>query len=144
MSLLSASGKILILARILLNRLSCHITPDVVPETQCGFRSNRSTVDMIFCLQQLQEKCIMQDRPMYIVFVNFTKPFDTFGRTVAAAEEIWMHRKVHNRDKKSAYRNDGERQEWRGGLGYICYNKRCQEEVRTGSHAFLYHSVSNA
>ena len=51
--LLSAAGKIF--ARILLNRLSSHITPEVVPETQCGFRSNRSTVDMIFCLRQLQE-----------------------------------------------------------------------------------------
>ena len=48
-SLLSAAGKIF--ARILLNRLSSHITPEVVPETQCGFRSNRSTVDMIFCLR---------------------------------------------------------------------------------------------
>ena len=36
--------------------LSTHITPEVVPETQCGFRGNRSRVDMIFCLQQLQEK----------------------------------------------------------------------------------------
>ena len=62
-SLLSAAGKIF--ARILLNRLSSHITPEVVPETQCGFRSNRSTVDMIFCLRQLQEKCIEQDRPLY-------------------------------------------------------------------------------
>ena len=33
---------------------------------------------------------------------------------------------VHNHDRKSAYRNDVERQEWRGGLRYICYNKRCQ------------------
>ena len=78
-SLLSAAGKIF--ARILLNRLSIHITPEVVPETQCGFRSNRSTVDMIFCLRQLQEKCIEQDRPLYIVFVDFTKAFDTVGRT---------------------------------------------------------------
>ena len=31
-----------------------------------------------------------------------------------------------------------------GGLGYVCYNKRCQAGVRTGSHAFLYLSVSNA
>ncbi|KAK2170064.1 hypothetical protein NP493_1165g01047 [Ridgeia piscesae] len=37
---------------------------EVVPETQCGFRGNRSTVDMIFCLGQLQEKCIEQDRPL--------------------------------------------------------------------------------
>ena len=35
-------------------------------------------------------------------------------------------------------------QEWRGGLRYICYNKRSQAGVRTGSHAFLYISVSNA
>ena len=34
-SLLSIAGKIF--ARILLNRLSTHITPEVVPETQCGF-----------------------------------------------------------------------------------------------------------
>ena len=49
--------------------------------TQCGFRSNRSTVDMIFCLQQLQEKCIDQDQTHYIVFVDFTKALDTVGRT---------------------------------------------------------------
>ena len=78
-SLLSIAGKIF--ARILLNRLSIHITPEVVPETQCGFRSNRTTADMIFCLRQLQEKCIEQDRPLYIVFVDFTKAFDTVGRT---------------------------------------------------------------
>ena len=48
-SLLSIAGKIF--ARILLNRLSTHITPEVVPETQCGFRGNRGTVDMIFCLR---------------------------------------------------------------------------------------------
>ena len=52
--------------------------------------------------------------------------------------------KVHNHDRKAAYRNDGERQEWRGGLRYICYNKRCLAGVRTGSYAFLYISVSNA
>ena len=78
-SFLSIAGKIF--ARILLNRLSTHITPEVVPETQCGLRGNRSTVDMIFCLRQLQEKCIEQDRPLYMVFVDFSKAFDTIGRT---------------------------------------------------------------
>ena len=28
-----------------------------------------------------QEKCIEQDRPLYIVFVDFTNAFDTVGRT---------------------------------------------------------------
>ena len=35
----------------------------------------------IFCLQHLQEKCIELDRPLYMVFVDFGKAFDTFGRT---------------------------------------------------------------
>ena len=78
-SLISATGKIF--ARIPLNRRSRHITPEVVPETQWGFSSNRSTVYMIFFLRQLQEKCIEQDRTLYIVFVDFTKAFDTVGRT---------------------------------------------------------------
>ena len=43
-SLLSIAGTIF--ARILNNKLSTHLTPEVVPETQCGFRGNRSTVDM--------------------------------------------------------------------------------------------------
>ena len=78
-SLLSIAGNIF--ARILLNRLSTHITPEVVPETQCGFRCNRSTVDMIFRFRQLQEKCIEQDRPLCMVFVDFSKAFDAVGRT---------------------------------------------------------------
>ena len=78
-SLLSAAGKIF--SRMLLNRLSSHITPGVVQETQCGVRSNRSTVDVIFCLRQIQEKCIEQDRSLYIVFVEFTKSFDIVGKT---------------------------------------------------------------
>ena len=36
---------------------------------------------MIFCLRPLQEKCIEQDRPLYMVFVDFSKAFDTVGRT---------------------------------------------------------------
>lgn len=78
-SLLSIAGKAF--ARILLNRLNAHITQDIVPETQCGFRNNRSTVDMIFCLRQLQEKCIEHNQSLYVVFVDFTKAFDTVGRT---------------------------------------------------------------
>ena len=78
-SLLYIAGKIFF--RILLNRLSTHITPEVVPEIQCGFSGNRSTVDMIFCHRQLQENCVEQDRPLYMVFVEFNKAFDTVGRT---------------------------------------------------------------
>ena len=36
---------------------------------------------MICCLRQLQEKCIELDQPHYMVFVGFSKAFDTVGRT---------------------------------------------------------------
>ena len=78
-SLLSIAGKIF--ARILVNRLSTHITLEVVPEIQCSFRGNRSIVVMIFCLRQLHDKCIEQDRPLYMVSVDFSKAFDIIGRT---------------------------------------------------------------
>ena len=52
-SLLSIASKIF--ARILLNGLSAHITLELVPQTQCCFRGNWSTVDIIFCVRQLQE-----------------------------------------------------------------------------------------
>ena len=54
-SLLSIAGKIL--ARVLLNRLLNHLEKGLLPESQCGFRSGRGTVDMIFSAIQLQEKC---------------------------------------------------------------------------------------
>ena len=78
-SLLCIARKIL--DRILLNIISTHMTSEVVPETQCSFRGNRNTVDMIFCLRQLQEKSIEQDRSLYMIFVDFSKAFDTVGRT---------------------------------------------------------------
>ena len=77
-SLLSIVGKIL--SRVLLNRINEHISPNILPESQCGFRSGRSTMDMIFCLRQVQEKCIEQNMPLYVVFVDFSKAFDTVSR----------------------------------------------------------------
>ena len=78
MSILSIACKIF--ARILLNILSTHVIPEVVLETQCGVIFNTSTVDLICCLRQSQDKCTEQDRLLYMVFVDFSKAFDTVGR----------------------------------------------------------------
>ena len=54
-SLLSIAGKIL--ARVLLNRLNEHLERSgLLLESQCGFRKNRGTMDMIFTARQLKEK----------------------------------------------------------------------------------------
>ena len=70
-SLLSIAGKIL--ARNLLNRLIDHLEQGLLPESQCGFRKERGTTDMIFAARQLQEKCQEQN-------VDLTKAFDTVSR----------------------------------------------------------------
>ena len=75
---LSIAGKIM--ARIILNRINDKITPNILPETQCGFRNNRSTIDMVFSLRQIQEKCTEQNMELYAVFIDFTKAFDTVSR----------------------------------------------------------------
>lgn len=43
-------------ARVILPRLQ-KMAERVLPESQCGFRSQRFTSDMLFCAPQLQEKC---------------------------------------------------------------------------------------
>ena len=35
---------------------------------------------MIFSLKQIQEKCVEKRTPLYMVFVDFTKAFDTVNR----------------------------------------------------------------
>jgi Reverse transcriptase (RNA-dependent DNA polymerase)/Endonuclease/Exonuclease/phosphatase family len=78
-ALLSAAGKVF--ARVLLNRLLKHVTDKILPESQCGFRSERSTTDMIFSVRQLQEKCREQQQSLFLVFVDLTKAFDSVNRS---------------------------------------------------------------
>ena len=77
-SLLSIAGKVL--ARVLLNRLIEHLENDHLPESQCGFRKNRGTIDMVFAARQLQEKCLEQNTDLYSTYVDLTKAFDTVSR----------------------------------------------------------------
>ena len=69
-TLLSITGKVL--ARVLLNRLVPTIAEEILPESQCGFRANRGTMDMVFVLRQLQEKCREQNMGLYATFIGLT------------------------------------------------------------------------
>ena len=81
-SLLSIASKIL--ARVLLNRLIVHLEQGLLPESQCGFRKERGTIDMVFAARQLQEKCQEQNADLYSTYVDLTKAFDTVSR-----EGLW-------------------------------------------------------
>ena len=76
-SLLSIVGKVF--ARVILIRLQ-KLAERIYPESQCGFRAERSTIDMVFSLRQLQEKCREQQMPLYIAFIDLTKAFDLVSR----------------------------------------------------------------
>ena len=75
---LSTAGKIL--AKILLQRLQT-IAEVILPESQCGFRYSRSTIDMIFTLRQLLEKPVEQQQSLYMVFIDLSKYVDTVVRS---------------------------------------------------------------
>ena len=77
-SLLSIVGKVF--ARVVLNRLQ-NLAERVYPESQCGFRAARSTIDMVFSVRQLQEKCREQRQPLYMAFIDLTKAFDLVSRS---------------------------------------------------------------
>ena len=77
-SLLSIAGKVF--ARILLTRLLSSAADLVLPESQCGFRRDRSTTDMVFLARQLLEKTREQRQDIFIAFVDLAKAFDTVNR----------------------------------------------------------------
>ena len=68
------------MALVMLNRMRDPIAETVLPESQCGFRRNRGTTDMIFAVRQLMEKAREQHRNLYIAFVDFAKAFDSVNR----------------------------------------------------------------
>ena len=96
-SLLSIAGKVL--AKILLNRLNEHLEQSgLLPESQCGFRKDRGTIDIIFTARQLQEKCQEQNIDLYMTFVDLTKAFDTVSREgLLKITAVWLSDQVHNK-----------------------------------------------
>lgn len=45
-------------------------------EEQAGFRVGRSTIDHLFCLQQIIEKKKVRNQPLHLVFVDIEKAYD--------------------------------------------------------------------
>ena len=52
----------------------------VLPESQCGFRAGRGCIDMIFMARQLVEKAIEHKQPLYSLFIDLRKVYDSIPR----------------------------------------------------------------
>ena len=92
----SIPGKLL--ARVLLNRF-LPLSEDILPESQCGFRTSQGTMDMIVVARQIQEKCPEQNKDLYMAVTDLTKAFDSIN-----SEALW---KVLSRFGCQLYHNPG-------------------------------------
>jgi hypothetical protein len=61
-----------------------------VTENQFGFMPGRSTMEAIFLIRQLMEKCREQKKDMHIVFINLKKVYDKMPRNI-----MWLALQKH-------------------------------------------------
>ena len=113
-SLLLIAGKIL--ARVLLNPLNEHLEQSgLLPESQCGFRKDRETIDIIFTARQLQEKCQEKKVDLYMTLSTLPKhltqsvarDFGKLRQSLAVVKFIAMVREFHD-GMLARVQNDGE------------------------------------
>ena len=71
-------------ARVVQNRLQA-IADRILPESQCGLRRQRSCIDMIFSVRQLQEKILENKTQDFFVFVDLKKAYDSMLR-----DGLWL------------------------------------------------------
>jgi hypothetical protein len=48
-----------------------------VTENKFGFMPGRSTMEAIFLLRQLMERCREQEKDLYIIFIDLEKAYDS-------------------------------------------------------------------
>ena len=131
--MLSIVGKAF--AGVLLNSLQV-LADRVYPKAQYGFRAARSTVDMVFSVRQLQEKCREQRRPIYLAFEDLTKAFDLVSRgglfallkTIGCPPKLLSMIVSFHENLKVTFQFDSSCSE------LFIIKKRCETELRPCTH----------
>jgi sorting nexin-29 len=84
-----------IFSNILFNRLLPYVET-TIGDYQCGYRGEPSTVDQIFTLRQILEKCGEHDKDTHHIFIDFKAAYDSIDRRslYAAMEELNIPRKL--------------------------------------------------
>lgn len=73
-------------------------TEKSIGEYQCGFRGERSVIDHIFTVKQVQRMCYEYNVPIYAVFIDFKQAYDTINREklFRVMEDLKVPRKLIN------------------------------------------------
>jgi len=70
-----------LVCKIILNRITPHIESKVaVCDEQDGFRKGRSCEHQLFTVITASRQALMKKSPLYLMFVDFSKAFDTVNR----------------------------------------------------------------
>ena len=65
---------------ILLNNRLSNIVESKLEDCQMGFQLNRSTIDNLFIVRQIIEKCYEFKIELHNIFIEYTKAFDSVYR----------------------------------------------------------------
>ena len=114
------AGKVLL--KIVANRLSDYREAHaILPDEQCSFRPNRSTVDMLLVVRRLQELARRRRIPLYMCFVELQKAYDLVDRELlwkalaragVLKEMIAVIRQFHDGMQAQVRMDDGELLDW--------------------------------
>ena len=55
-------------------------TEEILAEAQCGFRTNRNTIDQVFTFRQVAEKYKEFGKDSYVCYIDFRKAFNSIFR----------------------------------------------------------------
>ena len=119
-SLLLHAGKVLL--KVVTNCLSdsCEVH-GILPDEQCGFRPERSNVDMLFAVRRLQELARRRRIPLYMCFVDLQKDYDSVGQELmwkmlaqagVPEEMIAVIRQFYDGMQVRVRMDDGELSDW--------------------------------
>jgi hypothetical protein len=112
-SLLSVTSKLF--SRVILNRIQ-HVVDSQLLEEQAGFRANRSTIDQVFTLKIVMEKCREFNNPLHMCFIDIQKAYDSVNRELlwkicrhyGLTEKIVKLLKLIHKDTRAKVRINGE------------------------------------
>lgn len=84
-----------ILATCIKTKLDEH-AENIIEEYQGGFRTNRSVVDQIFTIKQIQNNCYEYKVVLYAIFVDFKQTYDKINRDklLTAMRELGIPNKL--------------------------------------------------
>ncbi len=68
-----------VLQKVLQKRLQ-KMAEEVLPDSQCGFRSGRGCIDMVYCVRQLVEKAREHNTQVFMLFIDLRKAYDSIPR----------------------------------------------------------------